>query len=125
MKKNRMGIAVIAGALMLMGLLFTATPASAQPRVSIGIGVGPAYYPPPPVVYRPPYPGPGYFWTNGYYNPYGVWVGGFWAPRGYVRPFRSGYAPGFYRGGYVGGFRRDFGRAGFRVGRGNAFGYRR
>jgi len=126
---NRSAIGILAGALMLSGLFFGASPAKAESHFSIGIGVGPAYYPPPPVVvYRPPYPGPGYYWTDGYYDPYGVWVGGFWSPRTYVRPY---YAPRFYGGGYYGGFRRGFDRDDFRGrrdwdrGRGNAFGHRR
>lgn len=126
MKKNRIGMGILAGALMLMGVLFTASPAKAESHWSIGIGVGPGYYAPPPVVYRPVYPGPGYYWTDGYYDPYGVWVEGFWAPRAYARPYGYGYgyvAPRYY-GGYYGGYRRGFDRDDFR-GRGYGWGRRR
>lgn len=119
MKKNRTAMGILAGALMLAGLFFTASPAKAQSRFSIGIGVGPGYYAPPPVVYRPPYPGPGYYWTDGYYDPYGAWMAGFWGPRAYGR-LNGGYGYGgsrFYGGGYYGGYRRDFGRNEFRGGR--------
>ena len=87
MKKNRIAMGFLAGALMLAVLFLTAGTANAQ-RIGIGIGVGvaPGYYAPPPVAYAPPYPG--YFWTPGYYNPYGVWIGGYWGPRfGFGRPF--------------------------------------
>jgi hypothetical protein len=107
MKKNGMAIGFWAGALMLAGLLFSASPAKAESHFSIGIGVGPGFYAPPPVVYRPPYPGPGYYWTDGYYDPYGVWVAGFWAPRAYVRPYGYGYVGRGYYGGYRRGFARD------------------
>lgn len=127
MKKNRIGMGMIVGAIMLMGLIFTASPANAQTHFSIGIGVGPSYYAPPPVVYGPPYPGPGHYWTDGYYDPYGSWIEGFWGPRAYVRPYGYGYAaPRYY-----GGSRRDFYRNDFRGrrdwdrGRGNGFGHRR
>ena len=117
MKKNRIAMGILAGGLMMLtGLLFVASPAKAESHFSIGIGIGPGYYAPPPVIYRPPYPGPGYYWTDGYYDPYGVWVGGFWG-RGYARPYGYGYGgPGF--GGYWGGYRRGFDRDDFRHGRG-------
>ena len=135
MKKNRIAAGAFVGVLALTGLLFTESPARAESHFSIGIGVGPVYYPPPPVVvYRPPYPGPGYYWTDGYYDPYGVWVAGFWAPRPYARSYGYGYG-----GGYYGYYRRDFdrddhrrfdrddshGRRDWDHGRGNAFGHRR
>lgn len=107
MKHKRIVMGILMGALMLAGMILTSTPANAQSRFSVGIGFGPSYgyyAPAPPVVYRPPYPGPGYYWTDGYYDPYGVWVAGFWAPRGYVRPY--GY--GFVGPRYFGGYRRDF-----------------
>ena len=135
MHTKRIGMAIIASAWMLVGLVFMAKPAKAESNFSIGIGVGPSYgyYAPPPVVYRPPYPGPGYNWTDGYYDPYGAWIAGFWAPRPYVRPYRYGYiAPRLYGGRYYGGFRRGFDRDDFRRGRfdrddfrGRAFGRRR
>ena len=112
MKKNRIAMGFLAGALMLAGLFFTAGTANAQPRIGIGIGVGvgPGYYAPaPPVVYAPPYPG--YVWTAGYYNPYGVWVNGFWGPRyGFGRPF---VGPRSFVGGrpFVGGRAFIVGRA--------------
>ena len=83
-KWNLLAVALIAG-----GTMF------AQPRVSIGIGVGgygPGAYPPPVYAqaYVPPCPGPGYAWVDGYWVPQGgrnVWVAGFWrAP--YVAPYR-------------------------------------
>ncbi|MEO8050765.1 MAG: hypothetical protein ABI833_10150 [Acidobacteriota bacterium] len=129
MKKNRIGMGRLAGALMLMGLIFTASPANAQ-RIGIGIGVGPGYYAPPPVYTRPPVayasvaPYPGYVWTDGYYNPYGAWVGGFWGPRygyGYGRSYGNGYRRGFVGRGYVGG--RGFAGRGFVGGRGFSRGH--
>ena len=72
MKKNRIAMGILAGTLMLAGVLFTASPAQAQSRFSIGIGVGPGYYAPPPGVYRPHYPGPGYYWTDGGSPGFGV-----------------------------------------------------
>lgn len=111
MTKNRIAIGIVTGALLTAGLLFTATPAKAESHFSIGIGIGPGYYAPPPVVvYRPPYPGPGYYWVDGYYDPYGSWTAGYWAPP-YVRSYGYGYAARpYYRGGYYGGYyRRDFG----------------
>jgi hypothetical protein len=119
MKKNRMIMGMLTGALMLAGLIFTSIPAKAESHFSVGIGFGPSYgyYAPPPVAYRPPYPGPGYYWTDGYYDPYGSWINGFWAPPAYIRPYRYGYvAPRYYGGGY----RRDF-----REGRGYWNGRRR
>ena len=99
MKKNRVGIGILTGAVMLMSLMFTASTANAQ-RVGFGVSFGPAYYAPPPVAYAAPVPYayapvapcPGYVWTDGYYNPYGVWVSGFWGPR---RGYRGYYGRGF------------------------------
>ena len=123
MKTNRIVMGMMTGALLLASLAFTASPAKAESHFSIGIGLGPSYgyYAPPPVVYRPPYPGPGYYWTDGYYDPYGAWVAGFWGPRAFVRPYRYGYSSPRYYGGYYGGYRRDF-RGG---GRGFANGHHR
>jgi hypothetical protein len=128
MKRNRIGKSIMAAALILVGTIFVSRPAKAETHFSIGIGVAPGYgyYAPPPVVYRPPYPGPGYYWTDGYYNPYGTWIAGYWAPRAYI-------APRYYGGAYYGGnYRRDFDRDDHRRydrddfrGRGNAFGRRR
>jgi len=59
----------------------------AQPRVSIGIGVGgygPGAYPPPAYAYQTPCPRPGYTWVDGYYAN-GGWVAGYWAPPAVVR----------------------------------------
>lgn len=121
MKKNRIGIGILTGALMLMGLMFTASAANAQ-RIGFGVSVGPGYYAPPPVAYAAPAPYayapvapyPGYVWTDGYYNPYGVWVSGFWGPRYGYRGF---YGRGFVGGrGYVGG-RAFVGGRGFAGGR--------
>jgi hypothetical protein len=118
MKTNWIKNLVLAGA-MLLGVVGLSAPAAAQPRFSVGIGIGtPGFYAPAPVVaYRHPYPGPGYSWVDGFYNPYGVWTAGYWAaPRPVVRPY--GYvAPRVY-GGFYGGVRggfvhRDF-RGGFR-----------
>lgn len=122
MKKNRFGMKFFTGALMLTGLIMTASAANAQ-RIGFGVGVavGPSYYAPPPAAYAPPpvvayapaAPYPGYVWTNGYYNPYGVWVNGFWGPR-------FGYR-GFYGRGFAGG-RAFVGGRGFVAGRGFAGG---
>ncbi|MDP8989096.1 MAG: hypothetical protein M3N41_03320 [Acidobacteriota bacterium] len=121
MKKSRIATGFLAGAFMFAGLFFSAGTANAQ-RIGIGIGVGPAYYapPPPPVVYAPLYPS--YVWSPGYYNPYGVWVNGFWGPRygyGFGRPF---VGPRGFVGGrafvgtraFVGGRAFAGGHAGFR-----------
>jgi hypothetical protein len=129
MKKNRIWTGILAGVLMLAGLMFTASTANAQ-HIGVGIGVGgvgvavgpgyPGYYAPPPV-YAAPYPG--YLWNPGYYNPYGVWVGGFWGPRygyGYRGGYYGGYGRGFVgaRGGFVGGRGFVGARGGFAGGRG-------
>ena len=125
MKKNRTGLGILTGALMLIGLMFTASTANAQ-RIGFGVTFGPGYYAPPvPYAYAPVAPYPGYVWTDGYYNPYGVWVSGFWGPR---YGYRGHYGRGFVGGrGYVGGraFRggRGFtGRGAFGGGRGFAGG---
>ncbi len=87
MKNNFRFLAV---ALIAGGTMF------AQPRVSIGIGVGgyaPGYYAPPAyseVV--PPCPGPDYVWVDGYWVPQGgrnVWVQGYWR-----RPYMAAYPVG-------------------------------
>jgi len=96
-KWNLLAVALIAG-----GTMF------AQPRVSIGIGVGgygPGVYPPPAYAqaYVPACPGPGYTWVDGYWAPErgrNVWIAGFWrapyvdryrvAPR-FVEPRYEGY----------------------------------
>jgi hypothetical protein len=100
-------------ALLLLGgsSLFAGT------HFSIGIGVGPGYYPgyyyapppPAPVVryYRPAYPGPGYTWIGGYYYPVGpryVWHAGYWARP----PYRGAYwvAPRYYGHRYYRGYWR-------------------
>jgi hypothetical protein len=99
-KWNLLAVALIAG-----GTMF------AQPRVSIGIGVGgygPGAYPPPAYAqqYQPPCPGPGYDWVDGYWAPQGgrnVWTAGFWrAP--YVNSYRV--APRYVAPRYE-TFRRD------------------
>ena len=120
MKTKWMTLAVLAGLLLTGNSLF------AESHFSFGIGIGtPGYYAPPPVViYRPPYPGPGYYWMDGYYDPYGAWIPGYWAPPrvgfyGYAGPRYYGgpryyAAPRFY-GAYDHGFR----------GRGWARGHRR
>jgi hypothetical protein len=68
---------VLAVALIAGGTMF------AQPRISVGIGVGgygPGAYPPPAYAqqYAPPCPGPDYTWVDGYWGPRNVWVAGFW-----------------------------------------------
>jgi len=96
----------LALALLAGGTMF------AQPRISIGIGVGvpqyyapPVYYAPPAYsvpVYSPPYPGPGYTWVHGYYGPRRVWVSGYWrAP--YAAPYRV--APRYYGPRYSNSYR--------------------
>jgi len=93
---------------VLVLMLLVGGSAFAATRVSVHIGVGaPAYVapyyaphyapaPPPVVVVRPPYPGPGYVWVDGYWSS-GVWIGGYWA-----RPYH-GYrvAPRYYAPRYV------------------------
>jgi len=76
MKRNKIKLAIMATAFILVGTVLTARPANAETHFSLGIGVAPAYdyYAPPVVPYRPIAPGPEYYWTDGYYNPYGVWV---------------------------------------------------
>src|SRR5258708_24694939 len=90
---------ILAVALIAGGTMF------AQPRVSIGIGVGgygPGYSPPPAYTqYVPPCPGPGYAWVDGYWVPQGgrnVWISGFWrapyyrvAPRFVAPPYYNAY----------------------------------
>jgi hypothetical protein len=107
--KNKLGF--LAVALIAGGTMF------AQPRVSIGIGVGgyaPGYYAPP--IYShvvPAYPGPGYAWVDGYWVPQGgrnVWIQGYWR-----RPVVSAYPVGPRFGGpaYYGSYRaygRDYNR---------------
>jgi hypothetical protein len=87
MKKT---LGILAMALMAGGTMF------AQPRVSIGIGVGgygPAYPPPAYAQYMPPCPGPDYSWVAGLWGPRNVWVNGYW--RG---PVGGGYrvAPRYF-----------------------------
>ena len=94
--------------------LATAQPAKAESHFSFGVTVGPSYgYYAPVPVYRPPYPGPGYYWTDGYYDPYGVWIDGFWARPGYVRPYRYA-APRYYDRYYYRDYRRGHDRDDFR-----------
>ena len=76
MKTKLMALALLAG-----GAMF------AQPRVSIGIGIGgyapQAYAPVPVASYMPPCPGPNYDWVDGYWSAdrgRNVWVSGFWQP---------------------------------------------
>ena len=62
---------------LLAGLILGAGLALAQPRIAIGVGgYGTGYYAPPPRVYVPACPGPGYVWIEGYWD----WSGGrsFW-----------------------------------------------
>lgn len=114
-KLGLLGVALIAG-----GTLF------AQPRVSVGIGVGgygPGIYPPPAYAqqYAPPCPGPDYTWIDGYWGPQGIWTAGFWrapiynsyrvAPRYYAPSYGNAYR-GYDRGrayvtrGYQNGYQR-------------------
>jgi hypothetical protein len=109
MKTKWMALAILAGTLMTGSSLF------AQSRFSVGIGIGaPGYYAPPPVaVYRPPYPGPGYYWVDGYYDPYGAWIAGYWAAPAYG--YGYGYAPRYYAAPrYYGGYNRGYYGNGFR-----------
>jgi len=82
-KPGLLGVALLAG-----GTLF------AQPRISVGIGVGgygPGVYPPPAYAqqYAPPCPGPGYTWVDGYWGPRNVWVAGFWRAPVYPRYYNA------------------------------------
>jgi len=76
-------------------LLLAGSSLFARPHVFVGVGYGPRYYAPRPVVpivaYRPPCPGPGYAWVNGYWvrPPY---VRSYWvAPRYYGGHYYRGY----------------------------------
>src|SRR5258705_10080651 len=84
MKTNWMNPVMLAG-LLLTGVVMTSGSLRAESHFSVGIGIGsPGYYAPPPVVaYRPPYPGPGYYWVDGYNDPYNAWIPGYWAPPAY------------------------------------------
>lgn len=87
----------VAAATMAGGTLF------AQPRVSVGIGVGgyaPGYAPPAYDQYVPPCPGPGYVWVDGYWAPQGQWIAGYWRA-----PVVTYVAPRSYGGAYYNGFR--------------------
>uniref|UniRef100_Q01W66 Putative signal peptide protein n=1 Tax=Solibacter usitatus (strain Ellin6076) TaxID=234267 RepID=Q01W66_SOLUE len=104
-KLGLLGVALLAG-----GTLF------AQPRISVGIGVGgygPGVYPPPAYAqqYAPPCPGPDYTWVDGYWGPRNVWVSGFWRapayPR-YVAPRYSNSYRGYDRNDFRGYDRSDF-----------------
>jgi hypothetical protein len=70
-----LGIALLAGAAMF-----------AQPRVSIGVGIGgyaPGAYAPAYAV-QPPCPGPDYAWVDGYWSQYRGhrnWTAGYWQRR--------------------------------------------
>lgn len=77
----------------------------AETHFSIGIGVGPGYYPPPVVAVRPPCPGPGYTWVGGYRGPRGAWIAGYWAAPVYGGSYWA-QPNGYYRGDY--GYRRDY-----------------
>jgi hypothetical protein len=94
---------ILAVALIAGGTMF------AQPRLSVGIGVGgygPGYYPPPAYAqYQPPCPGPDYTWVDGYWGPQGgrnIWFDGYWR-----RPYASGYrvAPRYVEPRYYNSFR--------------------
>lgn len=102
-------------------LLFTflaATSAMAQGRFYIGGSFG---YPPPPIraygppppppaygyAYRPPCPGPDYFWIDGFYGYVGnryAWNPGYWALRPHPRAYWV--APRYHRGNYYHGYWR-------------------
>jgi hypothetical protein len=108
---KRMKRAARAGVL-LAGVLMTGSSLLAQGRFSVGIRLGaPGYYAPPPVaVYRPPYPGPGYYWVDGYYDAYGSWFAGYWAAPRYVRPYGYGYGYGYVAPRSYGGYYRRYDR---------------
>lgn len=103
-------------------LLLAGSSLLASPHVSIGIGFG-GYYPPPPVyvyspppayVYAPPVryvappcPGPDYSWVDGYWYPAGprwTWRAGYWVRRPYPRAYWV--APRYYRSRWYGGYWR-------------------
>ena len=99
----RTKLRILAVALIAGGTMF------AQPRLSIGIGVGghgPAIYPYPAYAqYAPPCPGPDYTWADGYWAPQGarnVWIAGYWR-----RPFAGGYrvAPRYVEPRYYSSYR--------------------
>lgn len=68
MKIRLLPMLALGGALLAGGALN-----AQRPRVSIGVRIGS----PPPVVYVPPSPGPGYYW-DGY-----AWEPQYWAPPAY------------------------------------------
>jgi hypothetical protein len=128
--------------LLVMALLATAAPLSAQAAVAIGVSINIA---PPvlPVYEQPPMPGLGYIWTPGYWAwgddgyywvpgtwvlapaPGLLWTPGYWGWGGGVYAWHAGYwGPhvGFY-GGVNYGF--GYGGVGFEGGywRGGAFYY--
>jgi hypothetical protein len=120
--KNKLGFLAAA---LIAGTIATGT-MFAQPRVSIGIGVGGyarGYYAPP--VYAPvapAYPGPGYTWVDGYWGPRNLWIQGYWR-RPYVAAYPVG--PRFVGPAYYGGFRGyDRGYA-YRGGERRGYGFRR
>jgi hypothetical protein len=135
MSLRTLRIVGMAGA--LVGVIVMAAPASAQTRITvqIGSGYGPAYYPPPPVVYAPQVVAPapyrvGYVWQPGYYARVGNSRHRRWVPGRYVRaPFWRGQ--GYYnqgwrgnnRGGYYGPANRAYGGAnnGYNRGYGQGF----
>jgi hypothetical protein len=84
--KMQTRLKVLAVALIAGGAMF------AQPRLSIGVGVGgygPGYQPSAYAQYMPPCPGPDYAWIDGYWVPRGgrnVWINGYWRS-----PYVGGY----------------------------------
>lgn len=95
---------------LMLVLTLLAGSVAAGPRISIGLGFGPGYYPPPP----PPRhsrisrcPGPGYSWVDGYWYPQGRRYA--WRPGQWLRPpqARSYWmAPRYDRGHFHQGYWR-------------------
>ena len=118
-KLKILAVALIAGGTML-----------AQPRVSIGVGIGgygPGYYQPPAYAqYMPPCHGPDYAWVDGYWIPRGgrnVWIAGFWRAPSMHYGYRA--APRYVGPRYDNSYQNRGGERRGNGGHGNSNGYRR
>ncbi len=93
---------------LMLVLVLLAGSLAAGPRISVNLGFGPGYYPPPPPVRYArvaPCPGPGYAWVDGYWYPQAsryVWHPGQWVRPPYARSrwISPRYDRGHYHRGY-------------------------